>query len=206
MIQFSGQLVAVKLNAEKEGRALAQKYRVSGFPTVLYLDSEGIEWGRMPGFLASGPFIEYAQGALKTAREQPLLEAKLQQNPGNAALAIDLTQRFARQGNTKKALWAGNLVMKAPQSAAAGRAYVVLGGMYFDKQSPAEAQPWFARSLKVSTDPRDKAYGHLGLAMCAVARQDAKVARAELNTVLKIPNCPSGIIEKARELLQQVPP
>lgn len=199
-------MVAVKLDAEKEGRALAQKYRVSGFPTVLYLDAEGAEWGRMPGFLPTGPFLEYAQGVLKTAREQPALEAKLKQNPGNTALAIDLTQRFARQGSTKKALWSAELVTKAPQTTAAARAYVALGGMYFDRQNPVAAKPWFERAVKISTDPRDKGYAHLGLGLCAILRQDAKVARTQLNAVLKLPNCPPGMQEKARELLQQVPP
>lgn len=160
----------------------------------------------MPGFLPTGPFLEYAQGVLKTAREQPALEAKLKQNPGNTALAIDLTQRFARQGSTKKALWSAELVTKAPQTTAAARAYVALGGMYFDRQNPVAAKPWFERAVKISTDPRDKGYAHLGLGLCAILRQDAKVARTQLNAVLKLPNCPPGMQEKARELLQQVPP
>ena len=79
MIQFSGQLVAVKLNAEREGRAVAMKYRVSGFPTVLYLDADGGEWGRMPGFLPAPEFLQLAGDALKQYKGQPALEAKLKQ-------------------------------------------------------------------------------------------------------------------------------
>lgn len=205
MIQFSGQLVAVKLNAEREGKALAMKYRVSGFPTVLYLDADGGEWGRMPGFMPAPEFLQLAGDALKEFKGQPALEAKLKQNPTDSALAAELTQRLTRQGNETKALWAAGLLTKAPQSSKYASAYIGMGRLYLRKEKGAKARPWFQKALALSTGAEDKAYGHLGLALCYVAERNSKAARAELNALLRVPDAPPGIQEKARSLLEQIP-
>ncbi len=205
MIQLCGQLVAVKLNAEREGRALAQKYGVSGFPTVLYLDADGNEWGRMPGFMPTAGFMELGSGVLKAFKELPGLEATLKKNPQNTALAAELTERFARQGNETKALWSAGLMAKGPQNNKYSLAYGALGGLYLKKEKSASARTWFQKALTAATEPRDKAYAHLGLAFCFVGERNAKGARAELNAAIKVPGCPRGIQENAKQLLEQIP-
>lgn len=199
-------MVAVKVNAEYEGRALAKKYGVTGFPTVLYLDAEGGEWGRMPGFLAAQGFITVGSEALKAYKEQPALEAKLKRNPGDLALATDLAQRFADQGNEPKALWVVGLVTKAPQSGKCAAAYNALGSLYIRKQNAPKARTWLQKALAVATEGRDKAYAHFGLAFCFMGERNAKGTRAELNAALKTPGCPERIQENARKLLEQIPP
>ena len=205
MIQFCGQLVTVKLNAEREGRALAQKYGVSGFPTVLYLDADGNEWGRMPGFMPATGFMELGSGVLRAFKEQPGLEATLKKNPQNTALAAEMTERFARQGNETKALWSAGLMAKGPQNNKYSLAYGALGGLYLKKEKSTSARTWFQKALTAATEPRDKAYAHLGLAFCFVGERNAKGARAELNAAIKVPGCPRGIQENAKQLLEQIP-
>lgn len=205
VIQFSGQLVAVKLNAEREGRALAQKYGVTGFPTVLYLDADGGEWGRMPGYLPAPQFLELGSEALKTYKEQPALEAKLKQNPSNATLALELTQRFASQGNEPKLLWAAGLLGNTAQPSKCAAGYGAVGSYYIKQQKADKARTWFQKSLKVATEGGDKAYAHFGLAFCFIGERNAKGARAELNTALKTPGCPPTIRENAKKLLEQIP-
>jgi len=53
-----GRLVVVKLDADREGRGAARRYRVDGFPTVVFLDPSGREVGRIPGYLPPAPFLE----------------------------------------------------------------------------------------------------------------------------------------------------
>lgn len=195
----------MKLNAEREGKALAQKYGVSGFPTLLYLDADGGEWGRVAGFVPAPGFLQLAGDALKSYKEQPLLEAKLKQNPRDFALAADLTERLARQGNEKKALWAASLMEKGPRSGKWASACGALGRHYLKKQSGTKARPWFQKSLAASTEARDKAYAHFGLAFCFLGERNAKAARAELNAALQVPGCPRGIQDNARKILEQLP-
>lgn len=195
----------MKLNAEREGRALAQKYGVTGFPTVLYLDVNGGEWGRMPGFLPAPQFLQLGSEALKTYKEQPALEAKLKQNPGNAALALELTQRFASQGNEPKLLWAVGLLANTRQASKCAVGYGMVGSYYIKQQKAAKARVWFQKSLAAATDGRDKAYAHFGLAFCYMGERNAKGTRAELNAALQVPGCPEAIRENAKKILEQIP-
>jgi thiol:disulfide interchange protein len=54
-------LVPVKLDAEKDGRRAARRYRVQGYPTIVFLDAGGAEVGRIPGYLPPKPFLEELQ-------------------------------------------------------------------------------------------------------------------------------------------------
>jgi thiol:disulfide interchange protein len=60
-------MVAVKLDAERGGRRDAARYNVEGFPTVLFLNSKGVEVGRIPGYLPPAEFLEELRGVLKKA-------------------------------------------------------------------------------------------------------------------------------------------
>ena len=60
-------LVVVKLDAERDGRDAARRYRVEGFPTMVFLDASGREVGRIPGFLPPEPFLEELGDILEKA-------------------------------------------------------------------------------------------------------------------------------------------
>jgi thiol:disulfide interchange protein len=60
-------MVVVKLDAERDGRDAARRYRVDGFPTMLFLDAKGQEVGRVPGYLPPEPFLEELADVLKPA-------------------------------------------------------------------------------------------------------------------------------------------
>ena len=59
------QLVSIKLNADKEGRAAAQRYRVEGYPTIVFVDGSGSEVGRIPGYMDAGPFLAELEDILR---------------------------------------------------------------------------------------------------------------------------------------------
>lgn len=48
--------MAIKLNAEKEGNALAQKLNVNGYPTVVFFNYKGELLGVHPGYKSAGEF------------------------------------------------------------------------------------------------------------------------------------------------------
>jgi thioredoxin-related protein len=47
-----------------DGRELSNEYRVDGLPTVLILDPNGREIGRIPGYMAPTGFLERVEGFL----------------------------------------------------------------------------------------------------------------------------------------------
>ena len=59
--------VSVRLNAEKDGREAAERFRVDGYPTILFLDARGDEVGRIPGYMEPGPFLAELEDIAKKA-------------------------------------------------------------------------------------------------------------------------------------------
>lgn len=56
VIEASQDFIPLKLNAEKEGRSLARKHGVRGYPTILFFDHTGKVVGRIGGYLKPAPF------------------------------------------------------------------------------------------------------------------------------------------------------
>ena len=49
--------VAMKVNAEKGGRALAKRFKINSYPTVVFTNSAGVEVDRIVGYLPPDGFI-----------------------------------------------------------------------------------------------------------------------------------------------------
>src|SRR5512136_66685 len=60
-------VVTVRLNAEKDGREAAARFSIEGFPTLVFLNANGAEVGRIPGYMDPSPFLEELQDILKKA-------------------------------------------------------------------------------------------------------------------------------------------
>ena len=58
-------VVPVRLDVEGNGRRLSNEYRVDGLPTVLVLDADGREIGRIPGYMPPAGFLERVEGFLQ---------------------------------------------------------------------------------------------------------------------------------------------
>ncbi len=65
--QALASVVPVKLDAERGGRQAAARYRVNGFPTILFLDASGREVARIPGYLPPEAFLEELRDILQRA-------------------------------------------------------------------------------------------------------------------------------------------
>ena len=50
-------LVAIKVNAEKGGKALAARFKIDGYPTVVFTDGAGVEVDRLVGYFPPDKFI-----------------------------------------------------------------------------------------------------------------------------------------------------
>ena len=50
-------LVAIRVNAEKGGEKVAQRYDVQGFPTILFVDGSGNVVKRIDGFVDAGEML-----------------------------------------------------------------------------------------------------------------------------------------------------
>ena len=58
-------VVPVRLDAEGDGQAEAQRLGVRGYPTIVFMASDGREVGRIPGYLDPEPFLQELTDILK---------------------------------------------------------------------------------------------------------------------------------------------
>ncbi len=61
---MSETVVALRLDVDGDGRERSNEYDVDGLPTILLLDAEGREIGRIPGYMPPGAFLEQVRGFL----------------------------------------------------------------------------------------------------------------------------------------------
>ncbi|MDD5073038.1 MAG: thioredoxin family protein [Candidatus Omnitrophica bacterium] len=73
----SAKFICVKINADKE-KDLTNKYGVSGFPTIIFLDSNGKVLQKIPGFLPPAGFLQNMNKILSTT---PKPMAKIDEKP-----------------------------------------------------------------------------------------------------------------------------
>jgi thiol-disulfide isomerase/thioredoxin len=95
--------VAVHVDAEKgEGPALAKRFGVRGFPTLVVVDASGDEVDRIVGYLAAEPFTAEARRILSGEGTIPALRKRVADAPDDLAAGIALGAKVA-VGNPEEA-------------------------------------------------------------------------------------------------------
>lgn len=210
---IAGQFVPVKLNAEKEGRAAAKKYGVTGFPTILFVNAQGKEEGRIGGYLPPEPFAARLQEIARAHRELPALEARFKANRGDAATAARLVSLYAERGEAAKASAALTSLQKSDPRNAQKRlvpALLAVASMFITHDSFGQPEhisraiPLLRQAIPLAADPRDRAYARLSLGVCYIQRQDRKAAAAELKKLIATPDTPADMKERAQRILEAV--
>ena len=96
--------LALKIDAEKEVD-LAKKYKIQGYPTILFLKPDGTEIDRIVGFRPPDQFLEEARGALggkdAVARAKEKLEAGHKNDPMQR---VQYARALQQKGKLKEAL------------------------------------------------------------------------------------------------------
>ncbi len=55
---LQNRVVPLSLNVDGDGKELSNKYQVDGLPTIIVLDADGRELGRIPGYMPPDSFLE----------------------------------------------------------------------------------------------------------------------------------------------------
>ena len=193
------QVVAVKVNAEKEGADAAKKYRVQGYPTILFIAHDGSVAGQIGGYAAPESFI-----VVMAHKELPALEAKAANGSADATTLAKLTAIYAGKNDVKRT---GTTLAKLEQSgsgqagATLAKAYNAAGDMYQNAKQFDKATSLFQKAAKHSKTPYDKAYAHISGAACLFATGKPKQAIPDLKAVLAMPNPPAEMKKQAQQML-----
>jgi len=95
--------VALKIDAEKQVE-LAQRFRVEGFPTLIFVGPDGTELGRLVGYLDPEDFLKNAPSAREGVGESDRFRKALEEKPNDYLVRMQLGSALAREGRYEEAL------------------------------------------------------------------------------------------------------
>lgn len=194
-------VVPVKVNAEKEGRSLAMKYRVQSFPTFLFMDASGVVFGQAVGMMNDRQFSDSVKEIASRFNDYKTGTAKLRMNANDGeALALLSYVNAARgeaslaEAQAEKSLKVG---FRGPKLASA---FVTLGDFHRINRKQAIALGFYKKALIPKGSPRDLAYAHY--AVSALSADTGKIAEAKkhVKLALAVKGAPKEIVQAAKGL------
>lgn len=151
-------MIALKIDAEKE-RALAKRYRVRGYPTIVFLLADGSEIDRVVGYVDAEQFLAQAEGALankKSIARTPETLAKMKDSP---SLRMENGDALAARNQFKEALaeylWCFDQGLEKDAAFAAVRATLLLNSI----RALADLYPPAHSALLERRDRAERALG-----------------------------------------------
>lgn len=95
--------IAVKLDAEKEGKASAAKHKVDSFPTFVMVDADDKEIGRITGYKATADYMTRIDQILTGKAEIGRLTDRIAANPKDGEAHVNLAIFMLGEGDLPKA-------------------------------------------------------------------------------------------------------
>ena len=201
-------LVSVKVNAEKEGVALAKKFNVHGYPTILFIDPKtGEQVARIVGYAPGPVFADKVTDILTAYHDLPVIEAKATTTPQDAHLQGKLVRLYATRGETVKAEAAFAHVTSLDASDAQGelaKSANTLGDLYQEKEDFTKAIPLFRIAADKGQSSDAVGYARTSIAQCYLSQQDLVHAEAELKATVSDPKVSAKDKEDAQKTLASI--
>jgi len=105
--------ISIKINAEKgEGIALAKKYEIRGYPTVVVFDAKGAEVHRIVGYQDVAKFRRSLGVAIEGGAKSLLAKSKTAQGAKDGSLWLQLAEYYMDENQHDNALNAYETVLK----------------------------------------------------------------------------------------------
>ncbi len=115
-------LINYKIDAEKgEGIEFAKKYKIQGFPSILFLDGDGNEVDRVYGYVPAKDFMEMMQDYNKGINTFAYLKAEVEKNPSNIDASLKLADKYSMYSESDKAKVLLNKIVELDGSNAGGK-------------------------------------------------------------------------------------
>lgn len=176
--------VPVRLDVEKEGKALAQKYTVTKYPTILFLDANGADMGRIDGYEQADEFNKHAETFLKDYNREAGLRAKLAKSPRDLDT---ITALGVMEANRYKVAPAIAFLRKAEaidpvnKTGKLSDLYSAIADIHQNASQYDQAIAFFKKSADTSTKTTPKAYALLSIATCYMSKEGDLDPNASLN-------------------------
>lgn len=197
----------VMADGDHEGRTIARRYSVTGYPEVLFLDSNGVVIWRASGVLNSADTRKAMASALVALKAYPQYLAKLAKNQKDTASMAQLVLIYAarKDFNAARAMMErAETVDPANSAAKLGAAWNGLGDALQNAMSFNDAREQFEKCARLSKSPSEVAYARASIAACWVAVNRYDEAMKELEGMIASPSTPAKDKAQAQKALDRL--
>jgi tetratricopeptide (TPR) repeat protein len=192
------------MNAEKEGKEVAQKYGVHGYPTILFIGSDGMVVGKIGGYEGPEAFAADMKKFVSSYREYPKLQKALKATPNDPAANAKMAAILAARDDQKGAEAALAKAEKANYSGPAlATAYNAIGDTYQNAQKFDEAIAYFKKADASAKDAAARGYARISIMYCYMGKQDMASAKKVAQQVINTPGMDPEYVKMAKQLLGQ---
>ncbi|MCO5295269.1 MAG: thioredoxin fold domain-containing protein [Fimbriimonadaceae bacterium] len=196
-------MVPLKVNAEKEGVALAKQYHVQGYPTILFVDAKGELVGKIGGYMPPEGFSEEMAKALKLHKSLPSVLAKLKANPNDPEANAQMVAISAAREKPDQALAQLARAEKGHyKGPALAPAYNAVGDYYQTSGDLDKAIGYFKKADAASLNANDRAYALISLMVCHQGNRDVASAKAVAKRLVALEGAPKEYVQMAQDLLK----
>ena len=208
VVKQSESFIPIKLNAEKDadGIRLAKKFKVDGYPTVLFIDSDENLAYRIVGYAPAKEFAASMSKAATIRADKAKFAAALKANPHNFEALVGMSGIDAATGEF---VAAGELVLRAAaastpaQKGALLSAYNAVGDGFQNGGQLDKAIPFFLKAIDPGF-PEQTAYARISVAECYAQAGKPKAAIPYLKDLLKAGVGPKEYLDQAKAMLAQI--
>ncbi|MCI0512610.1 tetratricopeptide repeat protein [candidate division KSB1 bacterium] len=152
VLKFSEYFICGKKNgARNEGIDIVKKYRLTGYPCILFLDANGEEIDRVAGFLTATDFLQRLADVYLGVETFMSLKQKVAQNPQHPNFNFKLAAKYSDRGDLKRARELYQKVVDLDPQNTSGRlpqACFQLGSIAFQAQDFDQAEFYFTRIIQ----------------------------------------------------------
>lgn len=198
-------VIPLSLDAERGGAALAAKYRITSFPTFVFVDSKGEEFGRVSGGMGSQNFIAMMKEMASRFRDFQTHSARVAKNRNDGPSFARLAMINASRGRENLALpQAQRAASLKVRGQAMAEAWAALGENRRARGDLNGALGFYRRASESGGDGRVTSFT---LIMCAAISADLgkkAEARAFARRAKAVKGAPPGIMQAADRILAEV--
>jgi thioredoxin-related protein len=223
------QFVPVRLNAEQDGAALATRFGVNGYPTILFVDSQWHEVHRIVGYEPASDFAAELNQVANAAGVRPAATAVSQWTAPPSGLsdktiplglmsdqvvdpyagmaprqAIARANNFLDRHNYAEADAIAMSLTKQGKGAWLPDLYNRLGDVADAHNQADAAWGWYVLTTKSTTDVPDLAHAYLKIGQYYASIDNAALARANLESVIGLANAPADVTAQAQTIMARL--
>ena len=186
VIEAARNLVVVKVNAEEEGVELAEKFNVTGYPTVIFASPDGEKIGTVVGYMPPEDFLPNIQTAALVTTRVPEIQAALEEQP-TVELHLEMIKFKEFAGDS---LGVVSHLEKAIELGYEGddisEKYFLAGDAQVNAGGWEASLPYFEKALGTAKTDVDKAYALAGLTYSNANLQNMETAAEYAKQILAI--------------------